>query len=57
MNLARVDAFLAESNDDGEGTLLWSNNCLIMSHMIIVKLISLDAVFHAASNEHIFKRF
>jgi len=30
------------------------NNCPIMSQTFTIKLVSLDAVFHSASNEHIF---
>jgi hypothetical protein len=55
MNLARVEAFLAWWKDKDEGCFLMLNNCPIMSHVNITKPIPLDAVFHAASIEHILK--
>jgi hypothetical protein len=58
MNLARVDAFLAWSNlRVRSAVLFWTivRPCPTMSHTIITKHISLDAVFHAASNENVFK--
>ena len=55
MNLARVDAFLAWSKGEGEGCFLMLNNYPTISHVSTTKRISLDAVFHAASNEHMFK--
>jgi hypothetical protein len=52
----RVDAFLAWFNRFfGRGALLRLNNYSRISYANTLKSILLDAVFHAASNERIFK--